>query len=138
GQTEVEEGFEHWLIKFDQVSDVQFGESSGYGRVEKAYYEMARSFGIEMMESRLIEENRRVHFMTKRFDRKPGNEKIHVQTFCALEHFDYANITSYSYEQLFQTMRRLRLNYAEAEQLFRRMVFNVLARNCDDHTKNFS
>lgn len=138
GQTLVEEGFDHWLIKFDDVSDVQFGTSTGYGRVEMAYYKMATDFGIEMMESRLIEENNRVHFMTKRFDRIAGNQKIHSQTFCALQHYDFANTISYSYEQLFQTMRQLRLSYAEAEQMFRRMVFNVIARNCDDHTKNFS
>lgn len=138
GQTLVDEGFEHWLIKFDEVSDVQFGTSTGYGRIEMAYYKMATDFGIEMMESRLIEENNRVHFMTKRFDRLEGNQKIHSQTLCALQHYDFANITSYSYEQVFQTMRQLRLSYAEAEQMFKRMVFNVLARNCDDHTKNFS
>lgn len=138
GQTLADEGFEHWLIKFDEVSDVQFGESKGYGRVEMAYYKMATDFGIEMMESRLIEENKRVHFMTKRFDRIKGNQKVHTQTLCALQHYDFSNITSYSYEQVFQTMRQLRLSYAEAEQMFKRMVFNVIARNCDDHTKNFA
>ncbi len=137
GQTTLDKGFEHWLIKFDEVSDVQFGVSKGYGRVEMAYYKMAIDFGIEMMESRLIEENGRVHFMTKRFDRKSG-EKIHTQTLCAIQHYDFANIMSYSYEQVFQTMRQLRLSYAEAEQMYRRMVFNVIARNCDDHTKNFA
>lgn len=138
GQTLADEGFEHWLIKFDEVSDVQFGESKGYGRVEMAYYKMATDFGIDMMESRLIEENNRIHFMTKRFDRIKGNQKLHSQTLCALQHYDFANITSYSYEQIFQTMRQLRLTYAEAEQMFKRLVFNVIARNCDDHTKNFS
>ncbi|HCC95652.1 MAG TPA: toxin HipA [Flavobacteriaceae bacterium] len=138
GQTLADKGFEHWLIKFDEVSDVQFGESKGYGRVEMAYYKMAIDFGIEMMESRLIEENNRVHFMTKRFDRIKGNQKVHAQTLCALQHYDFANITSYSYEQVFQTMRQLKLTYAEAEQMYKRMVFNVIARNCDDHTKNFS
>lgn len=137
GQTTLEEGFEHWLIKFDEVSDAQFGVSKGYGRVEMAYYKMATDFGIQMMESRLIEENNRVHFMTRRFDRKNG-EKIHSQTLCAIQHYDFANITSYSYEQVFQTMRQLRLTYAEAEQMYKRMVFNVIARNCDDHTKNFA
>ncbi len=138
GQTLADDGYEHWLIKFDQVSDVQFGESKGYGRVEMAYYKMATDLGIEMMESRLIEENDRVHFMTKRFDRVKANQKLHSQTLCALQHYDFANITSFSYEQIFQTMRQLRLSYAEAEQMFKRMVFNVIARNCDDHTKNFS
>ncbi|URW80669.1 type II toxin-antitoxin system HipA family toxin [Xiashengella succiniciproducens] len=138
GQTLAQEGFEHWLIKFDEISDVQFGISKGYGRVEMAYYKMATDFGIDMMESRLVEENNRVHFMTKRFDRIGGNQKVHSQTLCALQHYDFANITSYSYEQVFQTMRLLRLSYAEAEQMYKRMVFNVVARNCDDHTKNFA
>ncbi|MBP1616622.1 MAG: toxin HipA [Bacteroidetes bacterium] len=138
GQTLAEQGFGHWLIKFDGVSDAQFGSSDGYGRVEMAYYKMATDFGIEMMESRLIEEKGRAHFMTKRFDRREGNHKIHVQTWCAMQHYDFNQIYSFSYEQLFQTMRLLRLNYAEAEQMYRRMVFNVLSRNCDDHTKNFA
>lgn len=138
GQSLADEGFEHWLIKFDEVSDIQFGASKGYGRVEMAYYKMATEFGIDMMESRLIEENNRVHFMTKRFDRIRGNKKLHSQTLCALQHYDFANIISYSYEQVFQTMRQLRLSYVEAEQMYKRMVFNVIARNCDDHTKNFA
>ncbi|WP_028121261.1 type II toxin-antitoxin system HipA family toxin [Epilithonimonas tenax] len=137
GQALADKGFEHWLIKFDEISDVQFGASKGYGRIEMAYYKMATDFGIDMMESRLIEENNRVHFMTKRFDRKDG-DKIHSQTLCAIQHYDYANITSYSYEQVFQTMRQLKLTYAEAEQMYKRMIFNVIARNCDDHTKNFA
>lgn len=138
GQTNAPKGFSHWLIKLDGVSDVQLGESKGYGRVEMAYYNMATACGIDMMPSRLLEENGRAHFMTKRFDRGEGNVKHHIQTFCALKHFDYNAVTSYSYEQLFQTMRELRLPYPAAEQMFRRMVFNVLARNCDDHTKNFT
>ncbi|SIS73485.1 type II toxin-antitoxin system HipA family toxin [Belliella pelovolcani] len=138
GQTLQDAGFEHWLIKFDGVNDTQFGETFGYGRVEMAYYAMAIDAGIDMAESRLIEEEGRAHFMTKRFDRVDGTDKLHMQTFCALQHFDFNNVTSFSYEQLFQTMRQLRLTYAEAEQMFRRMVFNVLARNCDDHTKNFA
>jgi serine/threonine-protein kinase HipA len=138
GQTKAPKGFEHWLIKLDGVSDVQLGESKGYGRVEMAYYNMAMACGIEMMPSKLLEENGRAHFMTKRFDREGEETKHHVQTFCALKHFDYNLVTSFSYEQLFQTMRELKLTYQDAEQMFRRMVFNVIARNCDDHTKNFS
>jgi serine/threonine-protein kinase HipA len=91
-----------------------------------------------MTECRLIEENGRAHFMTRRFDRPLGNRKLHVQTFCGLMHYDFNDIYSYSYEQLFQTMRMLRLTYPEAEQMYRRMVFNVMAQNCDDHTKNFA
>jgi len=138
GQTKAPKGFEHWLIKLDGVSDVQLGSSHGYGRVEMAYYNMAKACGIEMMPSRLLEENSRAHFMTKRFDREGNEVKHHVQTFCALKHFDYNLVNSYSYEQLFQCMRELKLSYADAEQMFKRMVFNVIARNCDDHTKNFS
>lgn len=138
GQTNAPNGFEHWLIKLDGVSDVQLGASSGYGRVEMAYYNMAKACGIEMMPSRLLVENGRAHFMTKRFDRDGGSTKHHIQTFCAMKHFDYNLTSSFSYEQLFQTMRELKLPYPDAEQMFRRMVFNVLARNCDDHTKNFA
>ena len=138
GQTHAPKGFEHWLLKLDGVSDVQLGASKGYGRVEMAYYHMAVACGIEMMPSRLLEENGRAHFMTRRFDREDGSTKHHIQTFCAMKHFDYNLVTSFSYEQLFQTLRELKLPYPDAEQLFRRMVFNVMARNCDDHTKNFA
>lgn len=138
GQTRAPKGFEHWLIKLDGVSDVQLGTSHGYGRVEMAYYTMATACGIHMMPSRLLEENGRAHFMTKRFDREGAEVKHHIQTFCAIKHFDYNLVNSFSYEQLFQCMRELKLTYADAEQMFRRMVFNVIARNCDDHTKNFS
>jgi len=138
GQTKAPKGFEHWLIKLDGVSDVQLGATKGYGRVEMAYYNMATACGIEMMPSRLLEENGRAHFMTKRFDREGHETKHHIQTFCALKHFDYNLVTSFSYEQLFQAMRELKLTYRDAEQMFRRMVFNVIARNCDDHTKNFA
>lgn len=138
GQTKAPKGFEHWIIKLDGVSDAQFGETTGYGRVEMAYYLMAKDCGIDMMESHLLEEKDRAHFMTKRFDRDEYYQKHHIQTLCAIQHYDFNDIRSYSYEQLFQTMRLLRLTYPQAEQMFRRMVFNVLARNCDDHTKNFS
>lgn len=138
GQTKAPKGFSHWLLKLDGVSDAQFGESHGWGRVEYAYYLMAKECGIEMMESDLLEENGRSHFMTKRFDREGNQTKHHVQTLCGINHFDYNNVFAYSYEQVFQTMRMLKLTYPEAEQMFRRMVFNVLATNCDDHTKNFA
>ncbi|MCX6230843.1 MAG: type II toxin-antitoxin system HipA family toxin [Bacteroidetes bacterium] len=138
GQAEAPEGFTHWLIKFDGVQDLQFGDSKGYGRVEMAYYLMAKDAEIEMAECRLFEENDRAHFMTRRFDRDPNTGKLHFQSFCAMQHFDFNDVNSYSYEQLFETMRLLGLTYPQAEQLFRRMVFNVIARNCDDHTKNFA
>ncbi|MEM6720756.1 MAG: type II toxin-antitoxin system HipA family toxin [Bacteroidota bacterium] len=137
GQGNVPKGFDHWLLKLDGVSGEQFGESSGWGKVEYAYYLMAIDCGIEMSKCQLLEENGRAHFMTKRFDRE-NNQKHHIQSLCGLQHYDFNDMFGYSYEQLFQTMRRLRLTYPEAEQMFRRMVFNVLATNYDDHTKNFS
>ena len=138
GQTQVPNGFEHWLIKLDGVSDVQLGDSQGYGRVEMAYALMAKDCGVEMMPCTLFEENGRAHFMTKRFDREQNGTKHHIQTWCAMSHVDFNEVHSFSYEQLFETMRALRLTYPEAEQMFRRMVFNVISRNCDDHTKNFA
>ena len=138
GQADAPKGFKHWLLKFDGVTDQQIGTSSGYGRVEMAYYLMAKEAAIEMTECRLLEENDRAHFMTKRFDREHGKGKFHVQSFCAIAHNDFNEITLFSYEQLFETMRSILLPYTDAEQLYRRMVFNVMARNCDDHTKNFS
>jgi serine/threonine-protein kinase HipA len=145
GQAEAPKGFTYWLIKFDGIKDDQpsvgtgpLSNSNGYGRVEMAYHLMALDCGIEMTECRLLEENGRAHFMTRRFDRTNTEGKLHVQSFCAMQHYDFAQINSYSYEQLFQTLRILRLPYSQADQLFRRMVFNVLARNCDDHTKNFA
>ena len=138
GQTTAPKGFEHWLIKLDTVSDIQFGESTGYGRIEMAYYLMATACGIEMTECKLMEENGRAHFMTKRFDREGATQKHHIQTLCAMQHYDFNQIMSFSYEQVFQTMRLLRVPYPQAEQMFKRMVFNVIASNCDDHTKNFA
>lgn len=138
GQATTPKGFSHWLIKFDGVTDNQSGMESGYGRIEMAYHLMAIDAGIEMAECRLLEENNRAHFMTRRFDRDPEQGKIHMQSFCALRHFDFNDVGYYSYEQLFETMRMLGLPYPQAEQLYRRMVFNVMGRNCDDHTKNFA
>lgn len=138
GQADAPKGFTHWLLKFDGVTDQQLGTSSGYGRVEMAYHLMAKEAEIEMTECRLLEENGRAHFMTKRFDREHGKGKLHIQSFCAIAHYDFSEVTSFSYEQLFETMRSMLLPYTDAEQLYRRMVFNVMARNCDDHTKNFS
>ena len=137
GQSNVPKGFEHWLIKLDGIDGAQFGETNGWGRVEYAYYLMAKACGIEISESKLMEESGRAHFMTKRFDREE-NVKHHTQTLCGIQHYDYNDMFGYSYEQVFQTMRRLGLTYPEAEEMFRRMVFNVLATNYDDHTKNFS
>ena len=137
GQLDNLKGFEYWIIKFDGVTNQELGDPRGYGRIEYAYYLMAKEAGINMSESRLFHENNRAHFMSKRFDRA-GNKKIHMQTLCALAHFDYNDPDSYSYEQAFQVMRQLKMPYPEMEELFRRMVFNVIARNQDDHTKNIS
>lgn len=137
GQIEGLEGYEYWIIKFDGVYGHQFGESQAHCNIEYAYYLMALDCGIEMSKCSLLQENERSHFMTKRFDRS-GSEKVHMQTLCAIAHYDYNDPLSYSYEQIFQIMRRLRLPYHDAEQMFRRMVLNVIAENRDDHTKNIS
>ncbi|MBA2614004.1 MAG: type II toxin-antitoxin system HipA family toxin [Bacteroidetes bacterium] len=138
GQVAAPKGFNHWLLKFDGVSDRALGDPAGYGRIELAYYYMALDCGIKISESRLLEENGRAHFMTKRFDRIKGKEKLHVQSLCGIRHFDFAQVGTYSYEQVFETIRSLRLPAGAKEQLYIRMVFNVIARNLDDHTKNFS
>lgn len=138
GQAAVPENFTHWIIKFDGIKQKELGDTKGYGRIEFAYYKMAVDCGISMSTCKLLEENDRAHFITKRFDRLSGNEKIHLQTLCAIAHFDYNDPNAYSYEQAFQVMRQIRLPYPDAEELYRRMVFNVIARNLDDHTKNIS
>ena len=135
GQLDPRKGYEHWIVKFDGVQDEIFGEPQGYGIIEYIYYLMALDAGIDMTECKLLEENGRSHFMTKRFDRVDG-KKIHMQTLCGIAHYDFNDIGATSYEQLFQIMRWLRLGVDEATQMFRRMVFNVVARNQDDHTKN--
>jgi serine/threonine-protein kinase HipA len=138
GQIDDLKNYNYWIIKFDGVTNKFLGDPAGYGRIEFAYHKMAINAGIKMSECRLLEENSRAHFMTRRFDRTEDNTKLHMQTLCAISHFDYNDPTSYSYEQAFQVMRELRLPYNDAEQLFLRMAFNVIARNQDDHTKNIS
>ena len=137
GQADIPEGYDCWILKFDGVTDLELGESRGYGRIEYAYHLMARAAGIDMEECRLLEENGRAHFMTRRFDRR-GNRKIHLQSLCGMAHFDFNNSGGYAYEQAFAVMRRLRLGKPDAIRQFRRMVFNVVARNQDDHTKNIA
>jgi len=137
GQAQVPTGYDYWILKFDGVSDLELGEPEEYGRIEYAYYLMARAAGIEMTECRLLEEQGRAHFMTRRFDRQDG-EKIHMQSLCGLAHYDFNMAGAYGYEQAFAVMRKLRLSKAEAVQQYRRMVFNVIARNQDDHTKNIA
>jgi serine/threonine-protein kinase HipA len=139
GQIEVGEGFRHWLLKFDGVAragDHGLTDPQGWGAVEYAYSKLARAAGIEMTECRLLEEHGRRHFMTRRFDRPDDGGKLHMQTVGALEHVSYNEPGTYSYEQLLLLIRRLDLGTPVVEQQFRRMVFNVVARNQDDHVKN--
>lgn len=138
GQVDAPKGFEHYLIKLDGVSgNAGFKETENFGRLEYSFSIIAKKCGIAMTDCSIIEENGRAHFLTKRFDRKNG-EKMHMQTLCGIAHYDFHLQRAYSYEQAFNVMRRLRLPYAQAEEMFRRMVFNVVIRNQDDHTKNIS
>ncbi len=137
GQFSVPEGFEHWLLKFDGVGqDMALGTTGDYGRIEYAYHLMAMRAGVTMEPCRLLRENGRAHFMTKRFDRD-GNRKHHIQSLCALRHLDYNQRATHAYEQYFMAIHQLGLGDAALDQAFRRMALNVMARNCDDHTKNF-
>lgn len=142
GQVDAPPGFEHWLLKFDGVAGNRdkesFGDPEGYGAVEYAYSLMAQAAGIEMSPCRLFEENGRRHFMTRRFDRPDGNAKLHMQSLAALRHFDFNDPRSYSYEQALMTIRMLGLPMSALEQQFRRMAFNLIARNQDDHVKNIA
>ena len=137
GQAQIPPGFEHWLLKFDGANDIELGATEGFGRTEYAYYLMARDAGIDMTQCQLLEENGRAHFMTRRFDRANG-EKIHLQSLCAIAHYDFNMAGAYGYEQALMIMRKLRLSRKAQLQLYRRMVFNVMARNQDDHTKNIA
>ncbi len=139
GQIAAGVGFEYWLLKFDGVAgnkDKELEDPKGYGAIEFAYYLMVRAAGIAMTECRLLEENGRRHFMTRRFDRQSGGEKLHMQSLCGLAHFDFNQAGAYAYEQALLTIRQLRLPMAAVEEQFRRMVFNIIARNQDDHVKN--
>lgn len=138
GQVPAPEGFDYYLIKLDGVSaEAGFKETENFGRLEYSFSLLTKECGIEMTDCSLIEENGRAHFLTKRFDRANG-EKIHMQTLCGMAHYDFRLRRAYSYEQAFNVMRRLRLPYSQAEEMFLRMVFNVVIRNQDDHTKNIS
>ena len=142
GQLDADPGFEHWLLKFDGVAGNRDREAladpQGYGAIELAYAHMARDCAITMTECRLLEENGRRHFMTRRFDRDADGGKRHMQSLAALAHLDFAQPGAHSYEQAFLVMRELGLDARAAEQQFRRMVFNVVARNQDDHVKNIA
>ncbi len=138
GQFEVADGFEHWLLKFDGVGrDLELGTTADYGRIEFAYHLLAGHAGVAMAPCRLLEENGRAHFMTRRFDRD-GSSKHHVQSLCALLHLDYRQRATHAYEQLFMAISELGLGDPALVQAFRRMSLNVMARNCDDHTKNIA
>ncbi len=139
GHADVDEGFSHWLLKFDGMDDNRtLTGTQNYGRIEYAYHLMAIDAGMTMSECRLMEENGRAHFMTRRFDRDIGNIKHHMQTLCGMAHVDYKKKSTNSYSQLFMTIQALKLPRADLVEAFRRMVFNVMSKNCDDHSKNFS
>ncbi|PCJ55174.1 MAG: toxin HipA [Planctomycetota bacterium] len=141
GQVKADIGFEHWLLKFDGVSgnrDKEMDDPKGYGLIEYAYSLMAKDAGINMMPCRLLTENGRSHFMTKRFDRTESGEKLHMQSLGALAHFDFNQAGAHGYEQCLQIMRQLDMPAASLEQQFRRMAFNIIARNQDDHVKNIA
>jgi serine/threonine-protein kinase HipA len=138
GQFELPPGFEHWLLKFDGVGDDgRLGSTHGFGRIEYAHYLMAIDCGITMSGSALLEEGGRAHFMSRRFDRD-GNDKLHVQTLCGMQHLDFNIPYVSSYEQYFRTVLELNLGAQALRQAWLRCAFNVMARNCDDHTKNLA
>ncbi|ELP6987390.1 type II toxin-antitoxin system HipA family toxin [Vibrio vulnificus] len=142
GQTNVPSGFTHYLMKFDGViehnkNQETFGDPLGYGAMEFVYHLMANKCGVDMMPCRLLHEGNRRHFITQRFDRIK-NSKVHVQTLNGLAHIDYKEPGSFSYAELFGIARQLKLSAVDAEQLFKRMTFNIIARNHDDHSKNFA
>jgi len=137
GQAAIPDHYQHWIIKFDGVSDMELGEPKGYGRIEYAYHLMAKAAGINMTECKLWEEGGRAHFTTRRFDRD-GNKKIHMQSLCGIAHYDFNMAGAYSYEQALLVMQQIGLPKTEMSQLYRRMVFNIVARNQDDHTKNIA
>jgi len=141
GQIDAGDGFGYWLLKFDGVSDnrdKELDDPKGYGAIEYAYSMMAGEAGITMADCRLLEENGRRHFMTRRFDRLESGGKLHMQSLCAMAHYDFNMAGAYSYEQAIQVIRRLGLGIDAVEEQFRRMVFNIVARNQDDHVKNIA
>ncbi len=141
GQVKAGKGFSYWLLKFDGVSgnkDKELEDPMGYGLIEHAYYHMAKKADINIKESRLLEENGRSHFMTRRFDRTDSGQKIHMQSFCGMEHFDFKKAGAHSYEQALRTIRKLGMPMEVIEEQFRRMAFNIIGRNQDDHVKNIA
>lgn len=138
GQATTPAGFEPWILKFDGVQDQELGESQGFGRIEYAYHRMAVAAGIEMNECRLLEEGNHAHFMTRRFDRCDRGDKIHMQSLCALGHYDFNMPGAYGYEQALAVIQQLNLGHETLRQMFRCMAFNLIARNQDDHTRNIA
>ena len=141
GQVAAGKGFSYWLLKFDGVSgnrDKELEDPRGYGLIEYAYSLMARAAGIEMSDCRLFQEHGRSHFMARRFDRTTDGQKLHMQSLCALCHYDFNQAGAHSYEQALQTMRQLDLPMSQIEEQYRRMAFNIIARNQDDHVKNIA
>lgn len=136
GQVPPPKGFEPWIMKFDGIDDRALGMPQGYGRIEYAYHLMAKAARIKVSECHLFEENGRAHFMTRRFDREPNGDKIHMLSLCGIAHYDFNMAGAYGYEQAFSVIQKLNLGYDTLEEMYRRMVFNVVARNQDDHTKN--
>jgi serine/threonine-protein kinase HipA len=141
GQIAAGKGFDYWMLKFDGVTgnkDKELEDPKGYGAIEYAYYLMARAAGVSMSECRLLEESGRRHFMTRRFDRLEGGQKLHMQSLGALAHFDFNHAGAYAYEQAFLVIRQLNLPMEAVEEQFRRMTFNIITRNQDDHVKNIA
>jgi serine/threonine-protein kinase HipA len=141
GQISAGDGFSYWLLKFDGVAgnrDRELEDPQGYGLVEYAYHLMARAAGISMAECRILQEGGRNHFMTRRFDRTATGDKIHMQSLGAMAHLDFNQAGAHSYEQALGVIEQLDLGKEAVEQQFRRMAFNVVARNQDDHVKNIA
>ena len=141
GQTENSKGFEHWLIKFSGVAgnkDKEDEDREDFGIIEYTYYLMAKEAGINMSECRILDDGKNSHFMTKRFDRDDKGNKFHMQTLCAMAHMDFNQAGVYSYEQFFSVMNKIGMHHLDSVEAFKRMVFNIYAFNCDDHTKNIS
>lgn len=141
GQAETSKGFEHWLIKFSGVAgnkDKEDEDREDFGIIEYAYYLMAKEAGINMSECRILDDGKNSHFMTKRFDRDDKGNKFHMQTLCAMAHMDFNQAGVYSYEQLFSILNKIGTHHKDSVEAFKRMLFNIYAFNCDDHTKNIS
>ena len=141
GQAENSKGFEHWLIKFSGVAgnkDKEDEDREDFGIIEYTYYLMAKEAGINMSECRILDDGKNSHFMTKRFDRDDKGNKFHMQTLCAMAHMDFNQAGAYSYEQFFSVMNKIGIHHLDSVEAFKRMVFNIYAFNCDDHTKNIS